>query len=167
MKIQGLTFILFLLICETVCGQVIVDTAFSYKVYYPIFKEKKPKVFIDGFHNNLHQKNTGFKPLSNLLQSFGFEVMPLNKSLDNEEVLANCDILVIANPIHQNNRGRWFNPTYNAFTKNEIQTINKWVKSGGRLLLIADHMPFAGAVNELSSSFGINYVNGFTGVLAP
>lgn len=146
-------------------AQVTIDTSFVYKVHQPIFNGKKrPVICIDEFHNNLHQKRTGFRPLSNLLENFGFTVNAINKPLDNVDVLKNCDILVIANPIHQNNRGRWYNPTFSAFTESEIKTINEWVKNGGSLLLIADHMPFAGAAKELASAFNIELVNGFTGI---
>jgi hypothetical protein len=35
------------------------------------------------------------------------------------------------------------------------------VKNGGRLLLIADHMPFAGAAHDLAQSFGFEFFNCF------
>ncbi|HBB91962.1 MAG: hypothetical protein A2X22_07435 [Bacteroidetes bacterium GWF2_49_14] len=34
-------------------------------------------------------------------------------------------------------------------------------ENGGRLLLIADHMPFAGAAGDLGNAFGFDWVNGF------
>jgi len=35
------------------------------------------------------------------------------------------------------------------------------VSDGGSLLVIADHMPFAGAANELANKFGFTYEDGF------
>jgi hypothetical protein len=52
-------------------------------------------------------------------------------------------------------------PNPSAFSATEIEAVNQWVKNGGRLLLIADHMPFAGAAGELGRSFGIEFLNCF------
>ena len=48
-----------------------------------------------------------------------------------------------------------------AFTDDEITAVTKWVNAGGALLLIADHMPFGGAVERLGAAFGIQWLNGF------
>jgi hypothetical protein len=39
--------------------------------------------------------------------------------------------------------------------------VKRWVEGGGRLLLIADHMPFAGAAQALGAAFGIEWSNCF------
>jgi hypothetical protein len=39
--------------------------------------------------------------------------------------------------------------------------VNDWVKSGGSLFLIADHMPMGGAAADLASAFGFAFSNGF------
>jgi hypothetical protein len=49
-----------------------------------------------------------------------------------------------------------------AFTEEECQAVQDWVKSGGALLLIADHAPFGGAAASLGSRFGIDMSKGFT-----
>ena len=48
-----------------------------------------------------------------------------------------------------------------AFDASEISTLVEWVRQGGALLLIADHMPFAGAVASLAAPFGIQFANGY------
>lgn len=48
-----------------------------------------------------------------------------------------------------------------AFTKTEIEVVKKWVKDGGSLFLIADHMPMAGAAKDLAAEFGFEFTNGF------
>lgn len=146
-------------------SQVRVDTHYHFPVYFPLFTQtKKPKIYLDGYHNNLHQKHTGFRPLSELLSDMGFEIEALNQPILKDDVLESCDILIIANAIHFGNRGRGYNPIYSAFTTDEIKVINRWVSGGGSLLLIADHMPFAGAAQDLAESFGVHLVNGFAGI---
>jgi hypothetical protein len=39
--------------------------------------------------------------------------------------------------------------------------VHRWVRQGGRLLLIADHMPVAGAAATLAKAFGVTFNDGF------
>jgi len=55
----------------------------------------------------------------------------------------------------------WTLPTPSAFNENEINNIVEWVRDGGSLFLIADHMPFPGAAQELARAFGVEMNNGF------
>ena len=66
--------------------------------------------------------------------------------------------------------GPWFSstrpittciPGLAAFSAKEITVIKQWVEDGGSLLLIADHMPFAGAASDLGKAFGFEFLNGF------
>jgi hypothetical protein len=75
--------------------------------------------------------------------------------------LSKGKILVISNALHSSNLGSWSLPTPSAFTDQEIEAVNAWVKEGGSLFLIADHMPFPGAAEKLASSFGFKFYNGF------
>jgi carotenoid cleavage dioxygenase-like enzyme len=70
-------------------------------------------------------------------------------------------ILVIANALNKINIENWYIPTPSAFTVKEIETVRKWVKEGGSLFLIADHMPMGGAAAELAAAFGFHFTNGF------
>jgi hypothetical protein len=70
-------------------------------------------------------------------------------------------VLVIANALHARNREDWFLPTPSAFTPAEIAAVEAWVREGGSLLLIADHMPFPGAADGLAAAFGVAMGNGF------
>src|SRR5262249_36124675 len=49
-----------------------------------------------------------------------------------------------------------------AFTEDECNAVQEWVKSGGALLLIADHAAFGGAAQSLSSRFGVVMSKSFT-----
>ena len=140
------------------------DTSFVYTIALPAFeKQNAPIVFIDGAHNNLHQMGTGFLPLVKLLQSDGFTIQPNTDSFYNIQQLQNCNVLVIANALHPSNVGNWIIPNPSAFSEKEIEVIQQWVENGGSLLLIADHMPFGGAAQQLAKAFGAEWLNGFTG----
>lgn len=116
-----------------------------------------PKVYIDQSHHNFHQKSGRFKPFADLLAADGYQV----DSIINLKNLNKLDVLVISNPINQKNIRNWQQPIYDAFSDEEINFIHNWVKEGGSLLLIADHMPFAGAANTLANAFGFNFCDGF------
>lgn len=133
------------------------DTSFVAKIDNPIFTETSPVVAIDTLHNNLHTRTTGFAPFAKLLNQDGLDV----RDFTDYAQLKDIDILVIANPLHSNNIGNWKKPVSPAFEPEEVTKIVEWVKSGGSLLLIADHMPFAGAANILAQEFGFDYCNGF------
>ncbi|HAW81680.1 MAG TPA: hypothetical protein DCX27_19455, partial [Balneola sp.] len=81
----------------------------------------------------------------------------LSSSVSNREVLLSCDIYAIINPLHKSNLGNWVLPNPSAFTEQEIKEINQWVNQGGRLFLVADHMPFGGAAYDLAHSFGFEF----------
>lgn len=154
---------LFYLSVSAVFSQQAPDTAFAGKInvrtpeYGP---GKGPLVLIDGAHNNFHRANGNFAPLKILLEKDGYNVKSLDSSIT-EKRLSGCHILVISNALAENNVGRWYMPIYPAFTEEEVKAVKNWVAKGGRLLLIADHMPFAGAANNLANAFGFNYINGF------
>jgi hypothetical protein len=90
----------------------------------------------------------------------GFRVKSLSGPFD-AAALAPVNILVIANALNAFNDNNWVLPTPSAFTADEIAAVRAWVEGGGSLLLIADHMPFAGAATDLADAFGFGFVNGF------
>lgn len=163
LKLMSKTYILVLTYIVCFCwlpigAQQTVDTTLIPMFQEPYHKlHGGPKVFIDELHNNLHTLNGKYKPFSLLLQNDGYRVKPL-VSIDEP---GNNDIMVISNPIHSKNIGNWNRPIYDAFNQREINRITQWVRNGGRLLLIADHMPFAGATNSLAQAFGFEFCDGF------
>ena len=81
-------------------------------------------------------------------------------------------MLVIGNALHTQNVDDWSliergrlpttpNPAVSAFSRSEIAALGQWVDRGGSLLLLADHMPFAGAAAALGESFGFTFLDGF------
>jgi hypothetical protein len=117
-------------------------------------------ILLDEAHHNFHTLNGRFKPFANVLQNDGYVVRASKESFTTE-TLGKGKILVIANALHASNRDQWSLPNPSAFTDAEIETVNQWVKDGGSLFLIADHMPFPGAAEKLAASFGFKFYNGF------
>ncbi|MEQ9468728.1 MAG: hypothetical protein RLN88_15065 [Ekhidna sp.] len=137
-----------------------IDTTFRVDVMRPMFVESQPKVLIDEAHNNLHRKETGLFALTRMMESDGAMVESNHKKFT-AEILDGYDILIIANALHVSNVGNWQNPCPSAFSKKEIDVIVDFVNGGGALLLVADHMPYGGAAQDLAKKFGVDWNNGF------
>jgi hypothetical protein len=143
-------------------AQQVPDTNFTYRIQQPVYpKGKGPEIIIDAAHYNFHTKEGGFFAFSRLLEQDGYQVRGLTGNISGADILKDCKILVIANALDSSNALNWILPTPSAFSKEEIANLKEWVQKGGRLLLIADHMPFAGAATELGRAFGFEFINGF------
>lgn len=142
-------------------AQQMPDTLYSPPAFvsrYPI--DKGPVITIDEAHHNFHTAGERYLPFARLLKKDGYQVRA-GKEQFSHESLKKTHVLVIANALHISNEGNWKIPTPSAFTEEEIKSLNTWVKDGGSLFLIADHMPFAGAAADLASAFGFRFYNGF------
>jgi hypothetical protein len=131
----------------------------------PIFNPAYPpgdgsKIYIDEAHNNFHTMDGRYKPFADLLARDGYIIQPLKDTIG-INTLEQVDILVISNPLNIKNTQDWTLPTPSAFTEDEINNVSNWVKDGGSLFLIADHMPFPGAAHDLAKEFGFDLNNGF------
>ena len=143
-------------------AQQVPDTSYVYANHAPAYPSGQgPALMIDAAHHNFHTREGGFSPFARLLEQDGYRVGDLSAAVNDPVILKDCRILVIANALDSSNLRRWILPTPSAFTKNEIGIIRQWVRDGGNLLLIADHMPFAGAAADLGRAFGIEFLNGF------
>ena len=142
-------------------SQQVADTTYNPKINNPIYGPGKgPIVFIDEGHHNFHTKNGRYKAFSNLLERDGYNVKEYQGNF-NDTKLSDGKILVISNALNEVNVENWALPNPSAFSKSEIEVIVKWVDSGGSLFLIADHMPMAGAAEDLAMEFGFEFTNGF------
>lgn len=121
-----------------------------------------PVVLIDEAHFNYHTANGRYRPFAEFLRSHGCTVLPNTQPLS-LPVLSAADIFVIANALGERNARdeAWYHPIDNAFTEEEIDDLAAWVREGGSLFLIVDHMPFPGAIDSLALRFGIRFSNGF------
>ncbi len=149
------------------------DKSFIPQVEEPAFPDAEgnaPFVVIDEAHHNLHTMGGRFKPFADLLKKDGYivESSKGKYSAFTKAELKQIDVLVIANALNPMNFGKtsctdqWKLPTPSAFEKQEITSLVEWVKEGGSLLLLADHMPFPGAAEELAAAFGVLMSNGYT-----
>lgn len=160
-NLKSLSIIFLTLVSISTFGQQVADTLFTPDITNPAYRKGEgPVVLIDEAHSNFHTKNGRFKPFANVLQRDGYVVNPSASEFTVDQ-LAKGKILVIANALHPSNATSWTLPTPSAFTDEEIVVVNNWVKEGGSLFLIADHMPFPGAAEKLAASFGFKFYNGF------
>lgn len=151
-------------VAPTVAAQQVVDTTFSPRLRAaPSFgMGKGPLVLVDEAHNNFHTAGGRYRPFVRLLEADGFVVRANTRPFDST-ALAGARVLVIANAVAAQNRdgANWRLPSYSAFTPAEVSAVAAWVRGGGSLLLIADHMPFAGAADSLARAIGVAFANGF------
>jgi hypothetical protein len=147
--------------CRSAPGQV-ANPDFEAEVDRPTVAPNSapPAVCIDEGHHNFHTLEGRYAPFAEVLRADGYRVTATSGTLSAES-LATCDVLVIANALHESNASSWTLPTPSAFTTAEIAAVHAWVEAGGGLFLIADHMPFPGAAQQLAAAFGFELANGF------
>lgn len=134
-------------------AQQVSDTAFAPPIPDPMYKAAKgPVVFLDEAHSNFHTADGRYLPFATLLRRDGYAVRA-SKLAFSKASLKDAKILVIANAQAE--------PGKTAFTDDEVRAVSDWVKAGGSLFLIADHMPFPAAADNLARAFGIRFHNGY------
>ncbi len=144
-----------------ILAQQVADTLFKANVGSPAYEEGTgPTILIDEGHHNFHTVAGRYLAFTRLLQKDGYAVKPYRGRFVLND-LGGARILVIANALAKENEDDWNLPTPSAFDSAEIAAVREWVKDGGSLLLIADHMPFPGAAEQLAAAFGILMGNGF------
>lgn len=150
------------MLCSLLCNaQQVADTLYSPAISNPAYDPAQgPVVLIDEAHHNFHTLHGRYEPFANVLRKDGYVVKASTQDFTQAQLSA-AKILVIANALHLTNTQQWTLPTPSAFTDAEIEAVNAWVKEGGSLFLIADHMPFPGAAEKLADSFGFKFYNGF------
>ncbi|MEL6655441.1 MAG: hypothetical protein AAFY48_04880 [Bacteroidota bacterium] len=161
MKNVPLFFCLVLACTSVLSAQQVADTSQFFTIEQAAYPEGQgPRVWVDAGHHNFHTIEGRYAAFGNVLKVDGYQVADQPEPIT-AEVLADCEIYVIANPLHESNKGNWTNPCPSAFTATEIEVVRQWVEEGGSLFLIADHMPFGGAAAELGAAFGVEWSNCF------
>jgi hypothetical protein len=146
----------------SVATQQVPDRAFRPSVENPAYPPGKgPVVCLDEAHANFHTLEDRFWAFGELVGRDGY-VVRANRAKFEAQSLAECSILVISNA--QPSSAPWDTypyPTPPAFEPGEVDAIHRWVQRGGNLLLVADHMPLAGAAANLAAVFGVTFLDGF------
>ncbi len=141
-------------------AQQLADTTFAPRAERPAFTERHPVVLVDEAHHEYHTMGGRYRALAGLLASDGCRVVPGMQPFS-PELLQSCQVLVVADAL---GAARMIdgNAAKPAFTDAECDVVRDWVKGGGALLLIADHAPFAVAMEPLALRFGVDMSKGYT-----
>ena len=157
-----LATVLAVLVTAAPAAQQVADTSFAPAIERPAYEAGRgPRVTIDEAHLNFHTADGGYAPFATLLRRDGYQVQS-SRDPFTAGSLARADILVVANAMHKQSENDWAPlPNLSAFTDQEVAAVEAWVRAGGSLLLIADHMPLAGHAETLAAAFGVRFQNGF------
>ena len=141
-------------------GQQLPDPTFDASVARPAYKKSHPKVLFDEAHNNFHTATGRYQPFAALITNDGY-VITSNKEKFQKKILEGYDVLVIANALGAE-RQNLPEASQPAFTPEECDAVRDWVRSGGSLLLIADHAPFGAAADIMAQRFEVDMSKGHT-----
>lgn len=125
----------------------------------PAFEHGKgPVIAIDEAHKNTHTFGSPpFRGLVQLLQADGYQVRPFAERISPAS-LTSVDVLLLSGP------GGWLGPD-ESLSSQEVADLIQWVKGGGSLLLILDHMPAPRNSARLTAALGISrWENGYVAV---
>lgn len=148
-----------LLACAVVQAQQVPDRSFDHRSKQPAYAPGEgPVVLLDESHNNFHTLEGRYQAFGRVLSNDGYVVRPGTEPFSST-YLQQARILVMANALDSS--GSWTLPTGHALTQEEASAVEQWVREGGSLFLIADHMPFGGATRRLGRAFGFNWINGY------
>jgi len=137
------------------------DDSWSPSVTSPAFAPGVgPQVFVDAAHGNFHTIDGRFAAFAELLTLDGYRVRTADAEVTTE-LLEQARVFVISNAGYDEDEAEWTLPTRSAFASDEIEVIVDWIKNGGSLLLIADHMPWPGGTTDLANEFGVIFLNGY------
>ena len=156
-------FYLFLLFFtfSALSAQQVIDSTFFYKINNPAYHYNKgPIILIDEYHNNDMSIDNRMLPFIKLLKEDGYRLKPLKEPISKSS-LQSANLLVVIGAIHKTNVDNWKLPTPDAISDVEVNELLQWIDNGGSLLLVADHMPFPGAIKNLSTKLGVDWYNGF------
>ena len=137
-------------------GQQQADPNFDARVANPTYVGRHPKVIFDEAHHNFHTASGRYKPFADLITNDGYLVIR-NKEKFTAKALSGYDVLIVANAVADRGWSDYY--TY-AFTEEECDAVRDWVRRGGSLLLIADHVPYGAAAENLARRFCVEMGKG-------
>ncbi len=139
---------------------VVEDATFEVTVKRPAYKHGKgPLVLIDEAHHNVHSLTGFYRPFGEMLRSDGYRVASLRDPIT-FAALKGARVLVISNALPAPTSEE-SDSLGSAFTEGEINTLIRWIKLGGALLLFVDHRPFPKAAASLGKRLGVEMLDGY------
>jgi hypothetical protein len=136
------------------------DTTFVPKVARPAFTGRHPLVMIDEAHHDQFTMDGLFRGFAGLLRLDGLRVVAGRQPFS-AALLETCQVLVVADAVPTVRVAEDAART-SAFRMPECDAVRDWVRAGGALLLIADHAPFASAMDSLARRLGVDQGKGRT-----
>jgi hypothetical protein len=130
------------------------DGSFDVSVARPAYAGSGPNVLFDQAHHQHHQARGTYAPFVRLLENDGYTVT-INREPIGPETLRGQSVLAVVTASGNNDRN-----DAPAFTAAECDAIEAWVRSGGSLLLVAEHYPYGTAVQSLADRFGVDVGKG-------
>ena len=149
-----------IILIATVSAQQTADPHFDARVDKPAFTKIFPRILFDEAHFNFDTTHNRYKPFADLLFNDGYHIS-VNRQPFTKASLASHKILVIVNPLGAEDADDE-GADRPAFSAAECDAVKDWVHDGGALLLIADHAPFAAAVDVLAKKLGVDMSKGDT-----
>jgi hypothetical protein len=131
-------------------SELTVDEEFDPPVSDPAFPHGSgPRIVVDERHRNVVSLASYMRPVGRFLEKDGY-VLRRGTSAFDKTSLADAGIVIIANA-----QGPEGAPAgTQAFPDGEVKALERWVKAGGGLLLIADRAPFGEPARSLARAFG-------------
>jgi hypothetical protein len=154
------TLLVVAFLASPVHGGQVEDSTYVPKVAKPAFSGRPPMVMIDQMHHNYFTMKGLYRSFASLLTQDGMRVFPGVQRFG-PALLQICQVLVVADA---SGSAQWNSPEARepAFMASECAVVEKWVKEGGSLLLIVDSPPFASAMKDLVTRFGVDMSMGYT-----
>lgn len=153
-------FVALLVLASPARAQQRADTTFDTRVARPAYVTGGPRLLFDEAHHEFHRMDGRYRPFADLARHDGYRVTA-NADTLSAAVLAGGDLLVIANALGDDDMGSAASSDP-AFTPAECAAVAAWVRSGGALLLIADHAPMGDAAKALAESLGVDMRAAYT-----
>lgn len=115
-------------------------------------------VFDQGHHN--YGIDESDHVIEQFLSEYGF-IVRQDTELITRRGLEGVDVFHTSNALAAENVDHWALPTPSAFTPDEIRILLSWVREGGSLLVVIEHMPMGGSYGALATALGLDVSNGF------
>jgi len=122
---------------------------------------QRPSMLVDRGHNNLLWKADETDPVMHgFLVESGFQLR-FNEGAYTRASLHGIQVVQTSNAFPLGDNEDWTQPATSAFSKDEIELLQEWVKTGGSLLVVVEHMPFPATYAGLLKAFGVEVSDGF------